>query len=85
MNLQRRFALEHTALLKQKEKTIKDTEDDEEIDQEDEDIDMDVDAPSGRQGGRIAAGQDFWGQVDKFFSAMLVKYGRDLTGAGWKV
>ncbi|KAJ7157733.1 hypothetical protein C8R46DRAFT_412565 [Mycena filopes] len=38
----------------------------------------------GVQGGRIAAGEDFWGQVDEYFRNEIQIRGKSLTGPKWK-
>ncbi|KAJ7705149.1 hypothetical protein B0H16DRAFT_1827563 [Mycena metata] len=35
-------------------------------------------------GGRIAAGEDFWGQVDEYFRNEIKTRGKNLTGSKWK-
>lgn len=35
-------------------------------------------------GGRIAKGEDFWGQVDTYFRKEIAGRGRNLVGSGWK-
>ncbi|KAJ7135129.1 hypothetical protein C8R46DRAFT_1325924 [Mycena filopes] len=38
----------------------------------------------GQSGGRIPAGEDFWGQVDVYFRKELEHRGKTLTGPKWK-
>ncbi|THV04276.1 hypothetical protein K435DRAFT_851101 [Dendrothele bispora CBS 962.96] len=35
-------------------------------------------------GSRVPKGQDFWSLIDKWFSEQQAKFGKRITGAGWK-
>lgn len=35
-------------------------------------------------GGRIPAGEDFWGKVDEYFRNEIKERGKNLTGPKWK-
>ena len=80
-NLQQRFALENLDLL-----GVAEAEDQESLD---------VGIPLltgqkrkrnnwGTKGGRIPNGEDFWSQVDVWFSEEMAKRDNDLTSSLWK-
>lgn len=73
VEIQRRFAMEHPALLNAEE--------------DDSEANTAAGQSGGKRkrvAGRVPVGQDFWSLFDKWFAEKIKAWGVDLTSVSWK-